>query len=218
MNRRHWLFGVFPSILDSRRRDTDGSSTGMPQFDCPSRLPVEVTCAARLEKSLRCPIGIVGAEAAGSRIVDSKNPLAINLCSIRLNGCPVQELIRQKGILIRIPCAEVTTVPREMIWQGGKVSPAAQNVGVGQHSLRIDLLRWRRACDPGLRSMWRQVKPEQARSDDRGGGDEKNPIHYLEVTPSLVEADQKSHVLAVARWRLARANDLNTKRWGNSRI
>ena len=190
MNRRHWLFGVFPSISDSRRRDTDGSSTGIPQIDCSPRLPVEVTCAARLEKSLRCPIGIVGAEAAGSRIVDSKNPMVINLCSIRLNGRPVQELIRQEGILIRIPCAEVTTVPREMIWQGGRVSPAAHNVGVGQHQLCIDLLRWRRACDLGLRSVSRRVKPEQARSDDRGGGDEKNPVHYLEVTPSLVEADQ----------------------------
>jgi hypothetical protein len=40
------------------------------------------------------------------------------------------------------------------------------------------------------------VKPEQARSDDRGGGDEKNPVHYLEVTPSAVGADQ-NHVLAV---------------------
>jgi hypothetical protein len=102
----------------------------------------------------------------------------------------VQELIRQEGILIRSPCAEVTTVPREMIWQGGGVSPAAHNVGVGQHQLCIDLLCWRRACDLGLRSVWRRVKPEQARSDDRGGGDEKNPVHYLEVTPSLVDADQ----------------------------
>ena len=109
----------------------------------------------------------------------------------------MQELIRQKGILIRIPCAEVTTVPREMIRQGGRVSPAAQNLGVGQHRLCIDLLRWERACDFGLRSMSRRVKPEQARSDDRGGGNEKNPIHYLEVTPSLVEADQKSHVVTV---------------------
>src|SRR5215831_4249908 len=118
MNLRHWLFGPFPSISDSRRRDTDSSSTGIPQIDCPSRLPVEVTCAARLEKSLRCPIGIVGAEAAGSRIVDSKNPMVINLCLIRLNRRPAQELMRQEGILIGIPCAEVTTVPREMIRQG----------------------------------------------------------------------------------------------------
>jgi hypothetical protein len=197
MNRRHWLFGVFPSISDSRRRDTDGSSTGIPQIDWPSRLPVEVTCAARLEKSFRCPIGIVGAEAAGSRIVDSKNPMVINLCSIRLNGRPVQELIRQKGILVRIPCAEVTTVPREMIWQGGRVSPAAQNLGVGQHPLCIDLLRWRRACDLGLPSVLRRVKPEQAPYNDRGGGDEKTPVHYLEVTPSLVGSRSKSHVLAV---------------------
>src|SRR5262245_44742884 len=155
MNRRHWLFGACPSISDSRRRDTDGSSTGIPQIDCPSRLPVEVICAARLEKSLRCPIGIVSTEATGSRIVDSKNPIFINLCLIRLNGRPVQELIRQESILIGIPCAEVTTVPREMIWQGGRVSPAAQNVGVGQQRLRIDQLRWRSACDRGLRSVWR---------------------------------------------------------------
>jgi hypothetical protein len=33
------------------------------------------------------------------------------------------------------------------------------------------------------------MKPEQARSNDGGGGNEKNPVHYLEVTPSLVEAD-----------------------------
>ena len=197
MNRRHWLFGVFPSISDSRKRDTDGSSTGIPQIDCPSRLPVEVTCAARLEKSLRCPIGIVGAEAAGSRIVDSKNPMVINLCSIRLNGRPVQELIRQEGILIRSPRAEVTTVPREMIRKGGRVSPTAQNFRVGQHRLCTDLIRWRGACDLRFRSVWRRVKPEQARSDDRGGGDEKKPIHYLEVTPSLFEADQKSHLLAM---------------------
>src|SRR5215831_19545966 len=176
MNLRHWLFGPFPSISDSRRRDTDSSSTGIPQIDCPSRLPVEVTCAARLEKSLCCSIWIVGAEAAGSWIVDSKNPIVINLRSIRLNGRPVQKLIRQEGILIRIPCAEVTTVPCEMIWQGGRVSPASQNVGVGQHLLCIDLFRWRRACDLGLRSVWWRVKPEQARSDDRGGGDEKNPV------------------------------------------
>ena len=115
--------------------------------------------------------------------------MVINLCLIRLNSRPVQELIRQESILIRIPCEEVTTVPREMIWQGGRVSPAAQNLGVGQHRLCIDLIRWRRAWDPGLRSVWRRVKPEQARSHDRGGGDEKNPVHYLEVTPSLVEAD-----------------------------
>jgi hypothetical protein len=155
-------------------------------------LPVEVTCAARLEKSLRCPIGIVGAEAASSRIVDSKNPMVINLCSIRLNGRPMEELIREEGILIRIPCAEVTTVPREMIWQRGRVSPAAQNLGVGQYPLCIDLLRGRRACDLGFRSMGRRVKPEQARSDDRGRRDEKNPIHYVEVTPSLVGADKKT--------------------------
>jgi hypothetical protein len=37
------------------------------------------------------------------------------------------------------------------------------------------------------------MKPEQSRSDDRGGGDEKKPIQCLEVTLSLVEADQKSH-------------------------
>src|SRR5215469_10199650 len=98
MNHRHWLFGVFPSISDSRRQDTDGSSTGIPQIDFPSRLAVEITCAAGLEKSLRCPIGIVGAEAAGSRIVDSKNPIVINLCSIRLNARPVPELICQQGI------------------------------------------------------------------------------------------------------------------------
>ena len=109
----------------------------------------------------------------------------------------MQELIRQEGILIRIPGAEVTTVPREMIWQGGRVSPAAQNLGVGQHRLCIDLLRWRRACDLGPRSVWRRLKPEQARSDDRGGGNEKDPVHYLEVTPSLAGADQKLHVLAV---------------------
>ena len=102
----------------------------------------------------------------------------------------MQELICQKGILIRIPCAEVTTVPREMIWQGGSVSPAAQNLGVGQHRLCIDLLLWRRARDLGLRSVWRRVKPEQARSDDRGDANEKNPVHYLEVTLSLVGADQ----------------------------
>src|SRR5262249_7200543 len=147
MNRHRWLFGVFPSISDSRRPDTDGSSTGIPQIDCPSRLPVEVICPARLEKSLRCPVGIVGAKAAGSRIVDSKNPMVINLCLIRLNACPVQELIRQQGILIGILCAEVTTVPREMIWQRGRISPAAQNVGVGEQSLCIDPLRWRSACE-----------------------------------------------------------------------
>src|SRR5262249_12896230 len=212
MNRRHWLFGVFPSISDSRRRDTDGSLRGIPKIDCPARAPVEVTGAARLEKSLRCPIGIVGAEAAGARIVDSKNPLVINLCSIRLNGRPVQELIRQEGIFVRIPCAEVTTVPRKMIWQGGRVSPAAQNLGVGQHRLYIDLLRWRRACDLALRGVWRRVKPEQSRPDDRGGADEKNPVHYLEVTPSLAGADQKITRTRRARWTLARANDLNTKR------
>src|SRR6476620_11626055 len=100
MCRRHWLFWVFPSISDSRKLDTDGSSPGIPQIDWPSRLPVEVARAARLEKSLRCPIGIVGAEAAGLRIVDSKNPMVINLCPIRLNGRPVQELIRQEGILL----------------------------------------------------------------------------------------------------------------------
>jgi hypothetical protein len=61
------------------------------------------------------------------------------------------------------------------------------------------------------------VKPEQARADDRGGGDEKNPIHYLEVSPNLAGADQKSHVVAVQDGH-SRANDLNTKRWGNSRI
>jgi len=137
--------------------------------------------------------------------------MVINLCSIPLNGRPVQELICQKGILIRIPCAEVTTVPREMIWQGGRVSPAAQNLGVGQHRLCIDLLRWGRACDLGLRSMSRRVKPEQARSDDRGGGNEKNPVHDLEVTPSLTRADQKLHILRRARWTLARTNDLNMK-------
>jgi hypothetical protein len=190
MSRRHWLFGVFPSILDSRKLDTDGSSTGIPQIDWPSRLPVEVTRAVRLEKSLRCPIGIVGAEAAGSRIVDSKNLMVINLCPIRLNGRPVQELIGQEGILVRIPCAEVTPMPREMIWQRARISPAAQNVGVGQHPLCIDLLRLRRVCDLGRRSVLRRVKPEQARSNDRGRGDEKNPVHYLEVTPSPVEADQ----------------------------
>ena len=107
----------------------------------------------------------------------------------------MQELICQQGILIRIPRAEVTTVPSEMIWQGGRVSPAAQNLGVGQHRLCINLLRWVRACDLGLRSMSRRVKPEQARSDDRGGGNEKNPVHYLEVTPSLTRADQKLHIL-----------------------
>jgi hypothetical protein len=101
----------------------------------------------------------------------------------------VQELIRQEGILVRIPRAEVTTVPREMIWQGGRISPTAQNVGVGQHPLCIDLLRWRRACGLGRCSVLRRVKPEQARSNDGGGGNEKNPVHYLEVTPSLVEAD-----------------------------
>src|SRR5215469_2189698 len=140
MSRRHWLFGVFPSISDSRKRDTDGSSTGIPQIDCLSRLPVEVTCAPRLEKSLRCPIWIVGAEAAGSRIVDSKNLMVINLCLIRLNGRPMQELMRQERILVRIPCAEVTTMPREMIWQGGRVSPGGQNFGVGQRRLCSDLL------------------------------------------------------------------------------
>ena len=190
MNRRHWLFGVFPSISDSRRQDTDGSSTGIPQIDCTPGLSVEITCAARLEKSLSCPIGIVGAEAACSRIVDSKNALVINLCPIRLNGRAVQELMRQESILIRIPCAEVTTVPRKVIWQGGRVSPAAQNLGVGQRRLCIDLLRWRRICDLGLRSVRRRVKPNQARSDDRGDGNEKTPVHYLEVTPSLAGADQ----------------------------
>jgi hypothetical protein len=40
--------------------------------------------------------------------------------------------------------------------------------------------------------MWRRVKPEQARSDGRGRRDEKNPIHYVEVTPSLVGADKKT--------------------------
>jgi hypothetical protein len=66
--------------------------------------------------------------------------------------------------------------------------------------------------------VWRRVKPEQARSEDRGGGDEKNPIHYLEVTPSLVGSRSKIIRTRRARWRLARANDLNTKRWGNSQI
>jgi len=67
----------------------------------------------------------------------------------------------------------------------------------------IDLLRWRRACDLCFRSAWRRVKPEQARSDDRGGGNEKNPIHYLEVTPSLVGNRSKITCARRARWRLA---------------
>jgi hypothetical protein len=46
--------------------------------------------------------------------------------------------------------------------------------------------------------VWRRVKPKQAGSDDRGSGDEKNPVHYLEVTPSLAGADQK-----IARTRRA---------------
>jgi hypothetical protein len=84
-----------------------------------------------------------------------------------------------------------------MIWQGGRVSPVAQNLGVGQHRLCIDLLHWRRAWDLGLRSVWRRVKPEQAPSDNRGGGNEENSVHYPEVTPSLAGADQKLHVIAV---------------------
>jgi hypothetical protein len=66
--------------------------------------------------------------------------------------------------------------------------------------------------------VWRRVKPEQARSDDHGDCNEKNPVHYLEVTPSLAGADQKLHGTRRARRTFARANDLNTKRWGNSRI
>src|SRR6476646_6546588 len=109
----------------------------------------------------------------------------------------MQELVRQEGILFRIPCAEVTTVPHEMIWQGGRVSPAAQNLGVGQYRLFTGLLRWRGASDLGLLSVLRRVKPEQARSNDRSGGGEKNPVHYFEVTLSLAVADQKSRVLSL---------------------
>ena len=68
---------------------------------------------------------------------------------------------------------------------------------MGQRRLCIDVFRWRRACDLGLCSVWRPVKPEQARYGDRGGGNEKNPVHYLEVTPSLAGADQKLHVPAL---------------------
>lgn len=193
MNRRHWLFGVFPSVLDNRRRGTDGSSTGIPQIDFASGLPVEVICAAGLEKSLRCPIGIVSAEAAGSGIVDSKDAMVISLCSIRFNGRPVQELIRHKGILIGVSRIEVTSVPREMIRQGGTVSPGAQNVGMRQHLLCIDLLRWRRVCNLGFAGVWRRAKPQQARADDRSSRDEKNPFHYFQVTPSLMGNRSKNH-------------------------
>ena len=102
-----------------------------------------------------------------------------------------------------------------MIWQGGRVSPAAQNLGVGQHRLSIGLLRWRRACDLGLLSVLRRVKPEQARSNDRSGGGEKNPVHYLEVTLSLAGADQKSHVLSLQQ---AAANKVLNEVLGKSSL
>lgn len=179
---------------------------GIPQIDFSSRLPVEIICAAWLEKSLRCPIGIVGAEAAGSRIVDSKNPMVINLSSIRLDARPMQELIRQESILIRIFGAEVTTVPSEMIWQRGRISPTPQNIGVGQHRLFIDLLRSRRAGDLGLRRVRRRAKPEQARSDNRGGSDNKDAIHDLDVTPGPVRSRSKIARTGRARRRLAPVN------------
>ena len=101
-----------------------------------------------------------------------------------------------------------------MIWQGGRVSPAAQNLGVGQHRLSIGLLWWRRACDVGLLSVLRRVKPEQARSNDRSGGGEKNPVHYLEVSLSLAGTDQKSHIHSLQQ---AAANKVLNEVFGNHR-
>ena len=177
MNRPHRLFGVSPSISDSRRRDTLGSSVGIPQIDLPPRLSVEVICVAGLKKSFRCPIGIVSTEAVRSRIVDSKNPMVINLCLVVLKSRPMYELICQEGILIRVPRAEVPTVPRKMIWQGGRVSPAAENVGIGQRTLRIDLLRRRSACERGPRRVWVRVKPKPGCRGDCGKAEEKNTFH-----------------------------------------
>src|SRR5690242_14389495 len=43
------------------------------------------------------------------------------------------------------------------------------------------------------------MKPEQARSDDCGGDDEKNPIHYLDVTLSLVKSRSKKRERSLSR-------------------
>lgn len=59
---------------------------------------------------------------------------------------------------------------------------------------------------------------EQIDSEDRGGGDKKNPIHYLRSYSESRGSRSKITRTRRARWTLARANDLNMKRWGNSRI